>query len=462
MSAQTKAYHCKLPICAFRLVVGFGVTVVLCHTGVLTYAQQPSRSLTLQEAIRTALKQSPALARSAHDALAAADRVREAQAGSMPSLAIQGAATNGPAGAPAFGPPGLQGMAADPLKKHYAGGLNLLLPLYDFGRTQHLVGARRALLEAARADATTQEANVILGVEEAYLNVLRQQKALEVHQANVRRREATVTQVKAHVDAGLRADVDLQLANANLAEANVALAAAENDVHLAFAALNNAMGETRLAEYRLEPPVPSNAAPASADSLMQQAVRQRPELRSAAQQVLSADQSIRAAKSDLLPRIDSVASVGWVNPSNLIADNKPFGVGVMLTIPLYTGGAAEGKIAEEKERRAAAMASRREVEEAVKLQVARAWLNVRTRQAQVVSAQAQVVSARSSLDQATERFRLQLNTFEELLSAEAAGVRADTQLVNAQYDLQQARAELDWAAGATPNVRPGVLPTKRK
>ena len=449
-----------------------GRAVTLAATSVLLSAiasaqapQLPTTSLPkllIADAIQAALKQSPSLARMAHLAAAAGDRIREAQSGSMPSVAIQGAATNGPAGAPAFGPPGLQGMAADPLKKHYAGGLNLILPLFDFGRTQHLVGARRALMEAARADSATQRANVILGVQEAYLNALRQQQVLEVHRANFRRREATVEQVRAHVEAGLRADVDLQLANANLAEARVALAAAENDVHLAFASLNNAMGDTKMSEYRLEPPPPFGATPATADGLMKLAVMQRPELRSAAQQVVSADQSIRAAKSDLLPRVDSIASVGWVNPSKLITDNKPFGVGLMLTVPLYTGGAAEGRIAEERERRLAAVASRREVEEAVKLQVARAWLNVQTHQAQLVSAQAQITSAHSSFDQAAERFRLQLSTFEELLSAEAAGIRADTQFVNAQYDLQQAQAELDWATGATPGAAPKTAPVKRR
>lgn len=424
----------------------------------------PPQTLTLDEALQRAVKAAPSVSHFEHLSAAASERVREAQSGLMPSLAIQGAATDGPAGAPAFGSPGLQGLAGDPLKKHFGGGLNVLLPLYDFGRTQHLVGARRALLEAARADVATQQANVILSVQEAYLDVLRRQQLVGVQQANVRQREATVTQARAHVEAGLRAEVDLTLAQANLEEARVALTATENDLHLAFANLNNAMGETKLTEYRLEPPAPPSVAVPPSDTSMRQAVAQRPELQNAAQQVISAEQSVRAAQSELLPRVDSIASVGAVNPGKLIAENKNYAVGLMLTVPLYTGGAVEGRIAEERERRAAAEAARREVEEAIKLQVARAWLNVQTRTTQLRSAQAQAEAARSSLQQATERYRLQLNTFEELLSAEAAGVRAETAIIDAQYDLQQARAELDWASGAVPGVPPRTqgAPVRRK
>jgi outer membrane protein len=431
-------------------------------------ARQPASAppqlplLRLPDAIQAALKQSPSIARALHLANAASEQIQEAEAGLMPSLAVQGAATNGPLGAPAFGPPGVQGLAADPLKKHYGAGLNVLLTLYDFGRTQHLVGARRALLEAARADTATQQAIVVLGVQVAYLNVLRDQQIVGVRAADVRRREATVQQARALVEAGLRAEVDLTQAQANLAESRVALAAAENEVQLAFAALNNAMGETRLTAYQLEAPPAPTATVQPAEPLMRQAVERRPELRRASEQLRSADQSIRAARSDLLPRLDSVASAGWLNPSSAITNNKPFAVGVLLTIPLYTGGAAEGRLAEERERRAAAEASRKEVEEAVKLQVARAWLAVQTRETQLQSAQAQAEAARSSLQQATERYRLQLSTFEELLAVEAAAIRADTQLVNDQFDLQQARAELDWASGETLRLVPPTPPVRRK
>ena len=55
-------------------------------------AQENLKTLTLGEAMRAAIKQSPAISRAAHQSLAASERVREAQAGTLPYLAIQAAA----------------------------------------------------------------------------------------------------------------------------------------------------------------------------------------------------------------------------------------------------------------------------------------------------------------------------------------------------------------------------------
>src|SRR5207244_5448591 len=93
---------------------------------------------------------------------------------------------------------------------------------------------------------------VLLAVEQAYVQVLRHQQLVEVYRENVRQRETTARQAQLLSESGLKADVDAQLAKANLADARGALLAAENELQTAFAALNNAMGETALTTYRLD------------------------------------------------------------------------------------------------------------------------------------------------------------------------------------------------------------------
>ena len=179
------------------------------------------------------------------------------------------------------------------------------------------------------------------------------------------------------------------------------------------------------------------------------ALAQRPELKSVAFQRQAADQSIRGVRSELMPRIDAIASLGAVNPSGVIQNSKNYAVGLALSIPLYTGGLVEGRIAEERQKRESVVAQEREIVESVKLQVARAWLDVQTHEAQVKAAREQVGAANTSVQLASERYRLQLNTLVELTDTEAAAIRARAFLANAQYELQQARAVLDWATGDT-------------
>ncbi|HLK56927.1 MAG TPA: TolC family protein [Chthonomonadaceae bacterium] len=427
-------------------------------------AQESAQKLTLEQAFQIALKQHPSLKRVEAQVGAADARVREAQAGWMPTLVLQGTATDGPSGAPAFGPIGIpanygapplsvEGLAGDPLKKQFGGGLTVTQTLFDFGRTEHLVAARTELLRAAEEDAETQKALVLLLVQQAYLNVLRAQQLAEVQQENVRRRETTVSQAQLLVAGQLKPGVDLQLAQADAADANVGLIAAQNEVSYAYADLNNAMGATSLTTYQLEPVasvmLAQTTPPGTFEDAIQRARARRPELKSAVLQREAADQSVRGVRSELLPRFDAIASVGVVNPSSLIKNSKNYAVGLAVSIPLYTGGIVEGRIAEEQKKRDAILAQEQEVFEAIKLQVSRAWLDVQTNEAQVKAAQAQATYADSSLQLASERYRLQLNTLVELTEAEALAVRARAQLVNAQYGLDVARATLDWAIGET-------------
>lgn len=432
-------------------------SIVCCQTRAQSIAPQP---LTLPLAMQRAIRNHPSISRLSHLAGAAAERVREARAGLMPYVAVVASATDGPTGAPAFG---VQGIAGDPLKKHYGGGVNVVQTLFDFGRTGHLVAARTALLRAAEQDTTTQVAQILLAVQEAYLDVLRSRQLVTVRQAVVSQREATVLQAKTFVNAGLTADVDLQLAKADLAEAQGALTVARNDVRAGFATLNSTMADTSLTEFVLTAPQITSAPIPLPEALMTDAVRDRPEMKSAALQVEAAQHSIRAARSELLPHFDGIASVGAVNPSKLLLENKDYAVGLAITAPLFTGGAVEGRIAEERERREAAMALQRETAEAIKLQVARAFVNVQTRQAQLASAREQTAAARSSQQQAAERYRLQLNSIVEVTAAEAASIRAETAAVNAEFDLQIALAELEWATGRIlKQVDAADLPVRRK
>src|SRR5207248_1132661 len=158
--------------------------------------------------------------------------------------------------------------------------------------------SRNFLLGAAREDEETQKAEVLLSVQAAYLNVLRAQQLAEVQRENVRQREETARQAQLFADSGLKADVDAQLAKANLADARTALISAQNDVKTAFATLNSAMGETKLTEYQLDAPAaPASTAIPPQNVVVKQAVAQRPELLGSELQVKAAEQSIRAARS---------------------------------------------------------------------------------------------------------------------------------------------------------------------
>jgi outer membrane protein TolC len=390
----------------------------------------------------------------------------------MPTLLLQGAATNGPAGAPTFGslenpallgtnPMSLEGMASDPLKKQYGAGLTVNQTIFDFGRTQHLVAARTDLVGAAKEDASAQVGTMLVSVEQAFYGVLHAQHQLELSEQNLKQRDATLRQAEAFVEGQLRSGVDLQVASANHADAASKLIAAKNDVRFAFAELNHAMGLTSMEEFALaeEGSSVSSSVAKSAEEAMSLAVKQRPEVLSAINQSKASNQQLKAVRSELSPRLDAVGSVGAINKSSLMSDDKNYAVGIELSIPIFSGGYVEGRVSEERQKRATALAQEQMVRESVKLQAAKAWLDLQTRQAQLVSIEQQVAAAEKSLKLASERYNLRLGSIVELNESETLAIQARERLEDARFVVKLATSELAWATGSTfqKYIRDGKL-----
>lgn len=436
------------------------VAALVCPFAMAT-GQSATEKLSLSSAFERAIQFRPEVAAARAQRGAALSKLQQARSAMLPTILFQGVATDGPSGAPGFGPLqnpsllgsaplGLEGLAADPLKKNFGAGITISQTLFDSWRTQHLTAARSKLLDAAGSDTSTQIAEVLLSVAQAYYGTLRAQRLAEVREQDVLQREATVRQAKAFVDGQLRSGIDLQNAMANLAEAKSALIAAQNEVKFAFVRLNNAMGETSLKEFALDS-AETDAAEAiqTAEAAMDLAAQNRPESKGVAHQLQAADQLVRGVSSDAGPRLDAVASFGAVNASSLIQNSKNYAVGIVLSIPISTGGFVEGRLSEEKRNRDAIVAKQRSIKESIKLQAAKAWLDLQTQIGQAKAAEEQVKAARESLRLASERYKLQLSSIVELSESESLAIKAQTQLAEAKYAVKLAALTLDWATGST-------------
>src|SRR5262249_44003786 len=207
---------------------------------------------------------------------------------------------DGPLGAP---PMGLGGLVGTPIKKHTGGSLNLVQTLLDFGRTRSTVHARR---EEAAVSAETLHADqnrVTLDAQQAYLQTLQSRRLLEVNRQILEQRQLVARQAETLRQNGLASRVDVDLAELNVSQAQLAVVRAQNDVETAFAALSSAIGRQIPSTTALEdvvpaspptPPTPTPSAPAPStvapvpapplDQSITEARRGRPELRHAAPQ----------------------------------------------------------------------------------------------------------------------------------------------------------------------------------
>jgi outer membrane protein len=116
-------------------------------------------------------------------------------------------------------------------------------------------------------------------------------------------------------------------------------------------------------------------------------------------------------------------------------------------VPVFTGGLVEGQTEEARRNAAAVGASREELRNQVRQQVTAAVSSVSAAQESIRVAQAQQVRAQDALSLATQRYQSQLGSIVELSQAQVAAATAEYDLLRARYDLELARAALDFATG---------------
>jgi outer membrane protein len=145
--------------------------------------------------------------------------------------------------------------------------------------------------------------------------------------------------------------------------------------------------------------------------------------------------------------VNGVASVGKIIPPEIAPDDKPYAVGVALTVPIFTGGLVAGQVDEARRQAAAARAGRDELANQIRQQVASALANLAASEESLRVAQAARVRAQDLLSLATQRYRAQLGNIIELNQAQVEFATAQNDYVRALYDREVARAALDFAVG---------------
>jgi outer membrane protein len=400
--------------------------------------------LSLQEAIETALRQNPSVIAARRTVEEADARIRQARAGYYPQAGFNGIAKAGLSGA--TNALGLVGLPASPLYRNFADSLNVSQALFDSGRTRHQVAYERKLRDTAEADVAAVEAEITVEVARAYYGVLRARRLRDVAAEVVRTREATVRQARAFYEGQIRSRVDLDLARVNLSRAQLQGTEADNQVHIATAKLGQAMGGPQDEEYLLDSPGPGVPLLDSLESLLQEAIRMRPELRALRFEREAAQERLEFIRSQRRPVLNLAFSGGYARFTNVLARELLAG-GAGLALPLFTGGRIEGQ-EQEAEAQLRVLESRDEsLRQSVALEVRTTWFGLKKAIDVLPMLSQSTEYARSALRLADERYRERLGSFVDVIAAQSSSQEASSAEAVAAYDAKVAEAELRRAVG---------------
>ncbi len=312
--------------------------------------------------------------------------------------------------------------------------LTARITIFDFGRTPLAIKAAKESVLAGRDALLQVEQNVLLTAVQAYMEVIRAARFVELRRSNVRLITSELRAARERFAVGEVTRTDVSIAEARLAASRSALTAAEGDYNLAREAYKAAIGH--YPKNLVRPNTPPMAA-RTVDEARAIAVKTHPLILQRQREVTVAELNIARAKADRRPTIGASAGVG-VDQDNTRTGN----VTLSLSQTIYSGGTLASLI---RQAIARAEGDRAELLQAVvmvKQDVAGAWSSLQVALASTAASQQQVAASLSAYNGTREEAELGarttldvLNAEQELLDARAALIQSEIQQFVAVYTL---------------------------
>lgn len=338
---------------------------------------------------------------------------------------------------------------------------SLVQPLSQLYRIYKGYQAKSEMFASAQAEVEAQRLNVQREASRAYFNHLQAMRARITLAQALEQVDAFEVQTQRYMKAGLverEALLKVQVQRAELERARIEV---EKGVALSGSMLNMLMGRDLETALELQcgtmtptvagtpcPDVPADRA-AEIDLAEQQeeAVNNRPDLKSARAQRQAAGHGRKATYGKLWP--DVTALLAYQNnqgTGEFMPENAVFG-GVTLTWNAFEWGATYAEYDAAKSRASAAGAAVQGAEDGIRLRIKQRRLEVEGASAQIDVARAGLDLAQENLRLEEARFEAQTNTATDLLAAQTSVVKAENALNTAVLDHQAKQIELRLALG---------------
>jgi outer membrane protein TolC len=333
--------------------------------------------------------------------------------------------------------------------------------LLDFGGRSGTVDEARQMAVAANetSDATVQ--TTVLQAEGAYFGYNAARDLLAAERENVR--TATESSVAAadryHVGLATVADT-LQAATA-LAQAQLALLTAQGDLQTARGDLAAAIGASAEMPFEVAEPAgltPVRTVAADVDSLIQRAVRERPELEAAHATAAAARDELRIAHAATLPSVSLSGNAGRALADTPGLSGNTYALTLGLQLPLFSGFSRRYDIKAAAARADAADARADATRIQVANQVFTSYANLQVATARVQASAQALASATESEDVARGRYREGVGSFIDLIVAQNALAAARGQAAGARWGWYTALAQLAHDAGTLDRSGDARLP----
>lgn len=416
-------------------------------------------SLTLAEAVRTALDSHPAIEAADADRGRAQAGIDMARSGFLPRISV--AETYMRSNNPVFAFSSLlnqrrfteSNFAIDSLNhpdsvQNFQSAVRVEQVLFDANRTRHAVRAARLRSDLSEQGRRRAESNVLLAAARTYFGALVADESVDVAKLTRQAVEEDLRRARNLNEAGLATTADVRAVEARLAAVEEQVIRTAADAATARAALNDALGVDLDRAYELTTGLdaPALGTP-ELGSYLSWALENRPDLAQAdiAEEVAEADR--KSAESSLWPMIVAQGQL-QADAQRLVArGGGSWFAGVSLQWDVWKGAENRSKVAAARFGEQKAEALKRRARSGALLEVRSAFAAHQSAAQRVATSSSAIAQAEESLRIVRNRYEAGLETVTAVLQSETALAEARFRKLAAQYDRRVSRAMLEHAAG---------------
>lgn len=397
-------------------------------------------TLTLEQCVQIALKHNPSI-RFAEGGLESSESNLElARSSLMPQISAQAAVTrNG--GTFILGKNVLAGYY-----DNYSTGFQAQQLIFDFGKTITRVSGSADLVDASDQDLRSASKDVVVNTYIAYFNYLAAERVRDVDSETVQQAGDHLKQALGFFKAGTAPQYDVVNAEVTVANANVNLIQAENNLKITRVQLENAIGQKLPENFALSDILEVSYVNIDMDAAIDTALKNRPELLSSQAQVQASKQFLASAWTANLPNVSASGGYNWRNltPQPLYSG---WNLGITLSLPIFQGFALDAGIDQAK-------ANLKSAEASNDLVIQSLYLDVQQQEFALQEAIESIQASKKLVEQADEALRLAVGRYNsgigtalETTDAQIALANARITYIQSLYNYNVSYARLERAMG---------------
>ena len=433
-----------------KWTVAFILLVIF--AGQIVWGQALQEPLTLEESIKIALERSLILHSAMVGAVGSEYRRKEAVINFLPLWTGQyyytrysSPTTVGSSGV--FSPTG-QLLNTD--RDVFNLSTSVQQPIFAGGSIYSNYRLEKSGVDISKTDVETVRRDIVLQVREGYFNILTAQKLLDVAKQAVKQFEAQLEVSKAFFEVGIIPKNDLLQSEVRLANAKQALVRTENNVALAKSSFNILLRREINEPLEVVDILGYKPSTLRFEESLEEALSQRPEIKSAGLRVDQAKEGVKIARSGFFPSINLSGNYGRTsNEFDLGGDFKSerWTIQTLATLTIFDWGNTAYKVGENKVKVAQAEDLKIQLIEGVILEVKQGYLNMHTAEKNIGVAEKAVEQAEENLRMNEERYKYQVATATDVLDAVTLLAQARVNYYGALSDFNVASARLERAMG---------------